>query len=79
MQSQIRAVVLFILSTLAVISCSTSAITTPTICDPAVLEQMPSHIRKVCVALENSNQLSTALNAYIRNEASCKFFFQIFI
>lgn len=73
MQSQIRAVILFILSTLAVINCSTSAITTPTICDPAVLEQMPSHIRKVCVALENSNQLSTALNAYIRNEASCKF------
>ncbi|XP_055377971.1 dromyosuppressin [Condylostylus longicornis] len=43
--------------------------TTPTLCEPGVLEEMPQHIKKVCIALENSNQLSNALNAYIKNEA----------
>lgn len=43
---------------------------TPQLCEPGVLEEMPPHIKKVCTALENSNQLSTALNAYIRNEAA---------
>ena len=31
---------------------------------------MPVHIKKVCLALENSNQLSSALSQYIRNEAA---------
>lgn len=31
---------------------------------------MPTHIKKVCLALENSNQLSSALTQYIRNEAA---------
>lgn len=43
---------------------------TPPLCEPGILEEMPPHIKKVCNALENSNQLSTALNAYIRNEAA---------
>lgn len=42
----------------------------PPLCEPGILEEMPPHIKKVCNALENSNQLSTALNAYIRNEAA---------
>lgn len=40
------------------------------LCEPTVIDEMPSHIKKVCLALENSNQLSTALTAYLRNEAS---------
>lgn len=48
-------------------------ISAPPICEPGVLEEMPQHIKKVCIALENSNQLSTALNAYIRSEAAGKF------
>lgn len=43
---------------------------TPALCEPGILDEMPQHIKKVCIALENSNQLSTALNAYIRNQAS---------
>lgn len=43
---------------------------TPALCEPGILDEMPQHIKKVCVALENSNQLSTALNAYIRNQAA---------
>lgn len=35
-----------------------------------VIEEMPTHIKKVCLALENSNQLSSALTQYIRNEAA---------
>ena len=41
----------------------------PPLCEPGIIEEMPPHIRKVCLALENSNQLSNALNAYIKNEA----------
>lgn len=43
---------------------------TPPLCEPGIIEEMPPHIRKVCLALENSNQLSSALNQYIRNEAA---------
>lgn len=46
---------------------------TPALCEPGILDEMPQHIRKVCLALENSNQLSTALNAYIRNQAAGKY------
>lgn len=42
----------------------------PPLCEPGIIEEMPAHIKKVCLALENSNQLSTALNQYIRNEAA---------
>lgn len=42
----------------------------PPLCEPGIIEDMPPHIKKVCLALENSNQLSSALSQYIRNEAS---------
>jgi hypothetical protein len=42
----------------------------PPLCEPGIVEEMPPHIKKVCLALENSNQLSSALSTYIRNEAS---------
>lgn len=42
----------------------------PPLCEPGIIEEMPTHIKKVCLALENSNQLSSALNQYIRNEAA---------
>ena len=34
--------------------------------------EMPPRIRRICAALENSNQLAEALNAYIRKEAASK-------
>ncbi|XP_059620936.1 dromyosuppressin [Phlebotomus argentipes] len=46
----------------------------PQLCDPAVVEEMPPHIKKVCVALENSNQLSSALSAFLRAETSALMF-----
>ena len=46
----------------------------PALCDPSVIEEMPPQIKKVCMALENSNQLSNALNAYLRTEASSLMF-----
>lgn len=42
----------------------------PPLCEPGIVEEMPAHIKKVCLALENSNQLTSALNQYIRNEAA---------
>lgn len=45
----------------------------PPLCEPGIIEEMPAHIKKVCLALENSNQLSSALNQYIRNEAASEF------
>lgn len=42
----------------------------PPICENELIEEMPHRIRKVCAALENSNQFAEALNAYIRKEAA---------
>ncbi|XP_055609068.1 dromyosuppressin [Uranotaenia lowii] len=51
--------------------CSCQAVTAvPPICESALLDDMPQRIRKVCTALENSNQFAEALNAYIRKEAA---------
>lgn len=49
---------------------SVAANPVPSLCDPNVVEEMPAQIKKVCLALEISNQLSNALTAYLRNEAS---------
>lgn len=46
----------------------------PQLCEPKVFEEMPPQIKKVCLALENSNQLSYALSAYLRNEAATLMF-----
>lgn len=68
MSSQIVATVILALIIFATVG--SKAASTPPICEPGVLEEMPQHIRKVCIALENSNKLSNALNTYIQNEAS---------
>lgn len=44
----------------------------PPLCEPGVIEEMPKHIRNVCLALENNDKLSFVLNSYLRNEASGK-------
>lgn len=54
------------------VSASKEILNTPALCEPSVIESMPPHIRKVCLALENSNQLSSALNQYIHKEAAGK-------
>lgn len=66
-------IALVAVSSVSHVSATKEVINTPPLCEPGVLEEMPPHIKKVCLALENSNQLSTALNAYIRNEAAGKF------
>lgn len=63
----------------AIAQCSSSPLplssaNIPPLCEPGIIEEMPTHIKKVCLALENSNQLSTALNQYIRNEAAGVYF-----
>lgn len=67
-------IALFMLS-VANVSEAKEIINAPALCEPGVMESMPPHIRKVCVALENSNQLSNALNQYIHNEAAGNYFF----
>ncbi|KAH8336469.1 dromyosuppressin [Drosophila kikkawai] len=42
----------------------------PPLCAAGIVEEMPPHIKKVCQALENSDQLTSALKSYINNEAS---------
>lgn len=59
-----------ILLTLSTVLTAAKSTNTPPLCDAGVIEEMPQHIKKVCMALENSNQLTNALNAYIRNEAA---------
>ncbi|XP_030376289.1 dromyosuppressin [Scaptodrosophila lebanonensis] len=65
----------FVASCLAIVLISvslhaTEAATQAPLCQPGILEEMPTHIKKVCMALENSDQLTTALKSYINNEAS---------
>ncbi|XP_017083986.1 dromyosuppressin [Drosophila eugracilis] len=52
------------------VSNTRAAVQGPPLCQNGIVEEMPPHIRKVCQALENSDQLSTALKSYINNEAS---------
>lgn len=42
------------------------------LCEPGIIEAMPGHIRNMCFALENSDQLSSVLRGYIQNEAAGK-------
>lgn len=69
----VMAFIALIMLSVANVSEAKEIIGTPALCEPGVMESMPAHIRKVCVALENSNQLSNALNTYIHNEAAGKF------
>lgn len=55
------------------VSSTKEIVNAPALCAPDIVESMPAHIRKVCIALENSNQLSSALNQYIHNEAAGKY------
>lgn len=58
------------LSTLLLGSSRAAPASSPTVCDPAVFDEMPPHIKKVCAALENSSELVNALRLYLRNEAA---------
>ncbi|KAH8414077.1 hypothetical protein KR222_005161 [Zaprionus bogoriensis] len=60
----------FAIVLLAVCVHSSQAGTQAPLCQPGILEEMPQHIKKVCMALENSDQLTSALKSYINNEAS---------
>lgn len=70
LQTLIAAFIAFIVLFANNVTASTDPLNTPALCEPGVVDEMPQHIKKVCYALENSNQLSSALNAYIRTEAA---------
>lgn len=77
---ELQTILIFSFALIAFSLCQTSAMNeTPPLCEPRVLEEMPQHIKKVCLALENSNQLSGALNAYLRNEAAGKEQYKIYL
>lgn len=76
-QSIIIVLVAIIALTFTNVSCNKEVSNRPPLCEPEILEDMPPHIKKVCIALENSNQLSNALNAYIRNEANGNFYLSL--
>lgn len=48
----------------------TATTTTAALCEPGVIEKMPPHIRKVCMALDSAAQLSASLFAYLHNQRS---------
>ncbi|XP_058821031.1 dromyosuppressin [Topomyia yanbarensis] len=58
-----------IMMNIAITACQATT-SVPPICENTILDEMPQRIRKVCAALENSNQFAEALNAYIRKEAA---------
>ncbi|EDV92514.1 dromyosuppressin [Drosophila grimshawi] len=67
---QFTAICCFAIVLLAVGVHSAQAATQAPLCQPGIVEEMPQHIKKVCMALENSDQLTSALKSYINNEAS---------
>lgn len=69
-QQIVSAVACFLVFSTILTTCY--AATMAPLCQPGIIEEMPPHIKKVCMALENSDQLSTALKSYINNEAASK-------
>ena len=69
MSKQIVSVVACTIIFVAALSSCYGATVAP-ICKPGIIEDMPPHIKKVCLALENSDQLASALESYINNEAA---------
>uniref|UniRef100_A0A182K2G8 Myosuppressin n=1 Tax=Anopheles christyi TaxID=43041 RepID=A0A182K2G8_9DIPT len=55
---------------LAIVCCLVAGSAMPPLCENRLIEELPPKFRKVCAALENSNQFAEALNAYIRKEAA---------
>ena len=74
MSSQTAMIVMLALTFLSLLHVSViSATTMAPLCQPGIIEEMPPHIKKVCMALENSDQLTTALKTYINNEAASEY------
>lgn len=65
-----REVTMIILGSVLVLALMHTVNASPALCQPPVIEEMPPTIKKVCIALENSNQLSNALTQYLRSEAN---------
>lgn len=85
MSSQIFAILCFATLLIAAAQ-SSNAMGVPPFCQSGMVEDMPPHIQKVCSALNNSEQLATALKSYLNSEAAGKIFhfqnfenFKIFI
>uniref|UniRef100_A0A182PH12 Myosuppressin n=1 Tax=Anopheles epiroticus TaxID=199890 RepID=A0A182PH12_9DIPT len=55
---------------LAVVCSLVAGSAMPPLCENRLIDELPPKFRKVCAALENSNQFAEALNAYIRKEAA---------
>lgn len=62
MQSKLAILVLMALSTL--LACS-AAPQSSSLCD---IEEAPSHIKRVCQALESCDEMAKLLNGYLHNE-----------
>lgn len=69
----VAAFVAMVVLSVSNMAASKEVVNIPALCEPSIIDSMPPNIRKVCVALENSNQLSNALNQYIRKEAAGKY------
>lgn len=73
MQSKLVVVIITaFVAFLAVLQSCSAAPQASTVCDPAVVDDMPAHIKKACIALENSGELMNALRLYLRNEVAGK-------
>ncbi|XP_013111411.2 dromyosuppressin [Stomoxys calcitrans] len=69
MSNQIVAILVCSLVFVSVLTTCYASTVAP-LCQPGIIEEMPPHIKKVCMALENSDQLTSALKTYINNEAA---------
>lgn len=76
MEYQMAVISFFALIVLSVVqlSAANEIPSTPAICEPGVLGSMAPHIRKDCMPLENSNELSNEESGYITDEDYGKWF-----
>ncbi|EDW15607.1 dromyosuppressin [Drosophila mojavensis] len=68
--SHVQLLAICFLAIVLLVVCAHSAATPAPLCQPGIVDEMPQHIKKVCLALENSDQLNTVLKSYINSEAS---------
>ncbi|XP_067619984.1 dromyosuppressin isoform X2 [Eurosta solidaginis] len=69
MSSQMVAIFCFAIILIATMH-TANAMGVPPFCQTGMVEDMPTHIQKVCSALSNSEQLATALKSYLNSEAA---------
>lgn len=66
-------IIMSLVCAVSVLGCIRSmSVDTSYLCDSALFESRPNHIKRVCLALENSHDLTNQINSYLKSQESGK-------